>query len=227
MSLRSCIHIIISLRSIKTPICVLDHRRVKYNHKQIINYCWFVNNIGKQIIKDFENISFSFPDSQKQLKMRSALISCSVLVVLVVIHSSAGVGETGGLTWGEGCNTSASIQDNPSTRCDTSRRLSCGMTSGKCKCHHEERDFYNEKTDRCETKVGKFCSGSDTFPTICVRNAVCDAASNFCVCPQGAEANSDGTECLKDDDEANSAVIGTPCHVAITLLAFIAGTFLF
>lgn len=225
MSLRSCIHFYNFIEIHNKPRFVLDYGRVKYNHKQIKNYCWFVKNIGKQIIKDFDNISF--PDSQKQLKMRSALISCSVLVVLAVIHSSVAGGETGGLTWGEGCNISASIQDNPSTRCDTSRRLSCGMTSGKCKCHHEERDFYNGKTDRCETKVGKFCSGSDTFPTICVRNAVCDAASNFCVCPQGAEANSDGTECLKDDDEANSAVIGTPCHVAITLLAFIAGTFLF
>lgn len=140
-------------------------------------------------------------------KMRQTMSFVPLFIfALAMIQFCEGAGETGTLTWGQSCNPSVSLQDNPSTRCDTSKRLSCDARSLTCVCHHEERDLYNSNTDRCETKVGKFCAVSDTFPTICVNNAICQPTTNFCVCEEGAELSDDGTECIKEDDgEANSA----------------------
>lgn len=159
---------------------------------------------------------------------RVHLLALVVVAAASLIQSLEGAeATTGALTWGQSCNPSASLFDDQSTRCDTSKRLSCDMKSRTCKCHHEERDFHNSGTDRCETKIGKFCSASETFPTICVNNAVCDTASNFCVCEQDAEANDDGTECIKEGEAPNAGV--TPrqslsVQVAITIFAIIVGT---
>ncbi|CAL8109915.1 unnamed protein product [Orchesella dallaii] len=154
--------------------------------------------------------------------MQSCLFLGSVLLVAGVflhnISSSNAAQNTGALTLGQSCNPSLSIQDDPSNRCDTSKRLSCDMRSRTCKCHHEERDFYNRETDQCETKVGKFCSKSETFPAICVNNAICDPTTSFCVCEEKAEANEDNTGCIKEDDDSNSATVSRSASIGIAAL---------
>jgi len=136
--------------------------------------------------------------------MQSQHIHFLTIPIFFILVSSL-LGETSGeRTWGEPCNPSASLHDDQSTHCDLSKRLSCDMRTQACVCHHGERDIYNKKADRCETLVGKFCSfqqqtQSDTFPTICVENAECDAATNFCVCKQGTSKNEDDTACIKED----------------------------
>lgn len=147
--------------------------------------------------------------------------------LLGVVQLSTG-SNTGTQTWGQPCNPAAGTSDDPSTRCDTSKRLSCGANARTCKCHHEERDFYNRAEDRCETKIGMFCSGGETFPERCAKNAVCNAHNNFCECVQGGTPNEDMTACIKenDDDQTNSAT-SQGFHALVPLAAFaIAGLWL-
>jgi len=160
--------------------------------------------------------------------MQSSLFLGSVFLVAgVFFHSincsNAAHQGTGALTLGQSCNPSAGLHDDPSVRCDTSKRLSCDMRTRTCKCHHEERDFYNIEKDQCETKVGMFCSKSETFPTICVNNANCDPLTNFCVCVEKAEANEEKTACIKEDDD--SAAVSKSASV-IGIAALLIGRFL-
>jgi len=154
--------------------------------------------------------------------MQSKHLPFLLPIFLTVVASLLfGVAECSGeRTWGEACNPSASLHDDQSTFCDTSKRLSCDMKTRTCICHHEARDIYNKAADRCETKLGAFCSGSETLPTICVENAECDAVTNFCKCKQGSTKTEDGTGCIKeDDDDENGA--SSPSHFIYVSIAIL------
>lgn len=141
---------------------------------------------------------------------KSSLLFLTV-TLLSFLHSTSGIGD---LTYGQSCNpVNGIIHLDSSTQCDTAKRLSCSNKERTCACHHEDRDIYNPDKDQCETKIGKFCTASESFPTICVKTASCDATSSFCVCEEGSAPNEEETECHKvpivvsggddDDDDDN------------------------
>lgn len=128
-------------------------------------------------------------------KIATFSLFATLFGTLLISGSQGFEARAGDVEHGEDCDPSPS-QTNEALLCDGSKRLSCDPKAKTCKCHHEERDSYNEKKARCETKVGKGCgASSEKFPIFCVEHAECNKTSNFCECSEGYEKNEDGTKC--------------------------------
>lgn len=135
--------------------------------------------------------------------MRNLLLFATT--ILLVISSSRAEGE---LNHGDHCDPSPS-QTDTAQKCDTSRRLSCDVNTHRCRCHHADRDFFDNDSGRCETKVGKFCAPDATFPVICVNQAVCNSTTKFCECPGGFETNDEGSECSGGNESSSSVFLSS------------------
>lgn len=143
--------------------------------------------------------------------------SLILISILFICCSCISAEEDGLLDELEHCDPSPS-QTDPTLKCDTSKRLSCDVNSRRCRCHHEDRDVYNSKEKRCETKVGKFCDKNDqTFPVICVNQAVCNHSTKFCECPFTDEGN----DCSGGQQESYSIFLSSMAMFLLLISVFI------